>query len=192
MPTSHMPAPITQWSVARSPFLQALKSLKNAAAKRQGEEAILSFEGGSILIELGGGSVTVPAHGICSVQLRVPGQMLLNLNSVMPVDDPLLLSLEGAHHLRVGSVSLTCHAQPVGSKVIDIPVNAEPEDIVRAMAGLSYAQIEQSGLLAVHSHALSLQQVSQAAALLAPFGITELDLLALIDQKKSLELETLL
>jgi hypothetical protein len=170
-------------SIPRSSLSEALTMLTKTAAQRRGEEAILTFDGTALLIELGGGAVTVPATGECSLQLRVPGIMLLNLSRVMPEDDPVPLVLEDRTHLVIASIRLTCQAQPVGSKVVDLPVNAEKDDILQALSDFTPLQIEQSGLTKVHARAVALQRITDAARLLMPLGITEQDLLDLVEQR---------
>ncbi len=177
--------PTTRLSVARAPLLQALRALKNAAATRSGEEAILSYNGTDLLIELGGGAVAVPAMGVCNLQIRVPGIMLLNLGGVMPADDPLHIVLDDHTHLLIAGIRLTCQAQPVGSKVVDLPVNAEKDDILQALSDFTPLQIEQSGLTKVHARAVALQRIADAARLLMPLGITEQDLLDLVEKRST-------
>ena len=85
--------------VDRTALLQGLTVLRNAAADRTGEEAILSFEESSLVVEFGGGAVTIPTFGGWHLQIRVTGQTLLKLATVMPDRDPIELEvLDGGGH----------------------------------------------------------------------------------------------
>lgn len=171
--------------VDRTALVQGLTVLRNAAEDRTGEEAILSFEESGLVVEYGGGSVTVPTLGEWHLQIRVAGRTLLKLATVMPDHDPIELEVvDGGVRLRIGGVAVPCHLQPLGSKIIDLPVNAENEDILTTLGSFSREQIEKSGLLQVHAIALDRERISKAAALLAPFAITERDIIDLVEGRK--------
>ncbi len=171
--------------VDRTALLQGLTVLRNAAADRTGEEAILSFEESSLVVEFGGGAVTIPTFGGWHLQIRVTGQTLLKLATVMPDRDPIELEVvDGGVRLRIGGVAIPCHLQPLGSKIIELPVNAEYEDIIRTLKPFSREQIEKSGLLQVLAFALDRERISKAAALLAPFAVTERDIIDLVERRK--------
>ena len=174
--------PAVSLSIPRSPLVEALTLLKKTATQRRGEQAILSFDGKHMLIELGGGSVAVPATGECDLQIRVLGIMLLKLGTVMPAEDPLPLVLEDDTHFGIASIRLPCRPQPVGSKAVDLPVNAEKDYILQALSGLTPLQVEQSGLSSVHARAVALQRVTDAARILMPLGISEQDLLVFVEK----------
>jgi len=176
--------PTSSISVARSELLQALKMLKTAAANRPGEQAILSFDENGLSIEFGGGGRKLPTLGWWHVQIRVPGQMLLNLATMLPTHDPLPLEVNDGTTLRIGGVGLPCHLQPAGAKIIDLPVNAELAEIAESLASYSSLEIEQSGLAEVYAQALERHRIAEAAELLAPFGVSERDLINLVSSRR--------
>ena len=101
-------------------FGKALRKLGRALPRRRREEAILSFDGQMLHIELGGGTITVPAEGICDAQVRVSAAALLRFPRVLP-RDPVLRLRALDYRLWLGPCSLPCAIQPAWSKSIDLP-----------------------------------------------------------------------
>jgi hypothetical protein len=177
--------PNSSISVERAVMLQALNILKNAGETRVGEEAVLTFTGAELRIESGGGGVAVRTSGGWDLQIRVPSQMLLSLAEVLPDEDPLSMRVEGGTSFRIGPVGIPCYLQPVGSKVIDLPVNADHAEILEALTPHTSQEIEMSGLAEVHRLAMERRQISIAAELLLPFGVSEQDLLKLVESRNA-------
>lgn len=176
--------PTSSITVDRAAMLQALRILKNAAATRAGEEAVLTFAGTELQIDYGGGSFALVTSGGWNLQIRVPGHMLIKLAKMLPEENPLEFGVEGGVKLRIGGVGLPCYLQPAGSKIIDLPVNADHTEIVKVLAPFTSLEIEQSGLAEVYNQALERHRISEAADLLSQFGVSERDLINLVESRR--------
>ena len=127
-------------------FGKALRKLGRALPKRRREEAILSFDGQMLHIELGGGTITVDAEGSCDAQVRVSGAALLHFPRVLP-RTPMLCLHAVDHRLWLGPCSIPCAIQPAWSKLIDLPAGMTTEQALRALIEEDYDDIVASGLV---------------------------------------------
>ena len=172
-----MKPPEFQLDVNRSDLSDALKRLAKTVAKRVGEEAVLSFDGANLHIDIGGGCMTVPAQGAVDCQVRVSGKTLLNLAKVLPSGDPVHI-VATKDQLRIQNCSLRCKMQDAWSKIIDLPVNLSGKEAAEYLANQSPADLEVSGLIKVAGGMAA--AIQEAARLLAPYGIRETDIETLI------------
>lgn len=127
-------------------FGKALRKLDRALPKRKREEAILSFDGQMLHIELGGGTLTLPAKGSCDAQVRVSGAALLRFPKVLPRDPVLRLHAIDCR-LWLGPCSLPCAVQPAWSKVVDLPAGMTTEEALRMLVDEDFDDILASGLV---------------------------------------------
>ncbi|MCH7225059.1 hypothetical protein [Haloferula sp. A504] len=126
-------------------FGTALRRLDRALPRRRREEAVLSHDGEMLHIELGGGTLTVPAEGTCDAQVRVSAAALLRFPRVLP-RDPVLHLRALDYRLGLGPCSLPCSIQPAWSKVVDLPAGTSTEDALRALIVEDAEDLVASGL----------------------------------------------
>lgn len=175
-----MKPPEFRLQVNRSALSDALKRLAKTVAKRVGEEAVLSFDGANLHIDIGGGCMTVPAQGTFDCQIRVSGKTLLNLAQVLPSGDPIQI-VATENQLRIQNCVLRCKVQDVWSKIIDLPVNLTDQAAAEYLANQSPADLESSGLTKLAGGMAA--AIQQAAQVLAPYGIRKADVENLIQTK---------
>jgi len=176
-----MKTPEFRLEVARPALSDALKRLAKTVAKRAGEEAVLSFDGANLHIDIGGGCMTVPAKGTFDCQVRVSGKTLLNLTQVLPSGNPILI-VATKDQLRIQNCALRCTMQDAWSKIIDLPVNLTDKEAAEYLAHQSTADLEASGLTKVAGGRA--ETIREAARLLAPYKICESDIENLIHDKR--------
>jgi hypothetical protein len=167
--------------LGRAELEKALKLLAKTTAKRKGEEAVLSFDGDCLHIEIGGGSVTVPARGWCDRQIRLSGRPLLNLPKVMPAGDPIIFEVKD-DNLWIQRFAVKCTVQDAWSKTIDLPVNVTGREAAEVLAGEDAEDVIASGLRKLAISRTS--DIERAAALLARYGLDENDIRRLIEWKQ--------
>jgi len=126
-------------------FGKALRMIGRALPRRRREEAVLSHDGEMLHVELGGGTITVPAAGCCDAQVRVSGAALLRFPRVLPRDSVLRLRAID-YRLWLGPCSLPYSIQPAWSKLVDLPAGMTTEDALRALMAEDFEDIEASGL----------------------------------------------
>ena len=126
-------------------FGKALRRLGRALPRRRSEEAVLSHDGEMLHIELGGGTITVPAVGLCDSQVRVSAAALLRFPRVLPRVPTLHLHALD-YRLWLGPCSLPCAIQPAWSKVVDLPAGMSTADALRALLEEDFEDVVASGL----------------------------------------------
>lgn len=169
-----------QIEVARAALADALKRLAKTVAKRAGEEAVLSFDGANLHIDLGGGCMTVPAQGDFDCQVRVSGKTLLNLAQVLPSGDPIRIEAIN-DHLHIQNCVIRCKIQDAWSKIVDLPINLSSKEAVEFLADQSSVDLEVSGLTLVAGGLPA--AIQEAVRLLAPYGVVAADIERLINTK---------
>lgn len=131
--------------LVRTELEKALKLLSKTAAKRKGEDAVLSFDGANLHLDVGGVSVTVPAKGSCDCQIRISGKSLLQLALVLPSGAKTTVKVNGGK-LCINQFSMSCVVQPVWSKLIDLPINITNKQAVEKLQKMDAIEIRESGL----------------------------------------------
>lgn len=126
-------------------FGKALRRLGRALPRRRREEAVLSHDGKMLHVELGGGTITIPAEGICDAQVRVPGAPLLRFAKVLP-RDPVLRLRAIDYRLWLGPCSLPCAIQPAWAKLIDLPAGMTTAEALRTLLEEDFDDVIASGL----------------------------------------------
>ena len=137
-------------TIARAELNEAFRLLKKLCKPRPDEEAVLSYDGGCLLIELGGMTVTPSATGTSAGQVRIPGSYLMGLVKMPPAGDPLVVKVENGR-IHFGSSSVGCISQDAWSRVIELPMNATPAQILSLRFEYSHEEIETSGYAKVVS-----------------------------------------
>jgi hypothetical protein len=131
--------------LVRAELEKALKLLSKSAAKRKGEDAILSFDGANLHLDVGGVSVTVPAKGSCDCQIRFKGKALLQLATVLPSGSETTVKVREGK-LFINQFSMSCVVQPAWSKVVDLPINITTKQAVEQLQKMDDVDILESGL----------------------------------------------
>ena len=137
-------------TIARVELNEAFRLLKKLCKPRPDEEAVLSYDGGCLHIELGGMTVTPGATGTWPGQVRIPGSYLMALAKLPPTGDPLLLKVENGR-IHFGSSSVGCTSQDAWTRVIELPMNATTAQILSLRFEYSLEEIEAAGYAKVVS-----------------------------------------
>jgi hypothetical protein len=166
--------------IQRGTLEKGLKLLAKTVSRRKGEEAVLSFDGANIHIEVGGGSIAVAAKGTSNCQVRVSGRSILNLATVLPSTHTIVMKLANGH-LFINKLALKCISQPQWSKILDLPVNLAGPNAVAALLNESQEDIEASGLGKMTGELDD--DLREAAKLLSKYGVLKSDLQKLIQTK---------
>ncbi len=131
-------------TITKKALHDAFRLLKKLCKHRHDEEAVLSYDGGCLHIELGGMTVTPSATGSWKGQVRIPGSYLMGLVKIPPAGDPLVVKVEDGR-LHFGSSSVKCKIQKSWSRVVELPMNALRVDILSLRFQYSPEEIEASG-----------------------------------------------
>jgi hypothetical protein len=170
-----------QIEVKRAALADALKRLAKTVAKRAGEEAVLSFDGANLHIDLGGGCMTVPAEGNFDCQVRVSGKTILNLAQVLPSGDPIHIVAMN-NQLQIENCVIRCKIQDAWSKIVDLPVNLSAKESVNFLADQSSIDLEISGLTALAGGLPA--AIQESVRLLPPYRLTATDIETMIKAKR--------
>jgi len=131
-------------TISRAELNEAFRLLKKLCKPRPDEEAVLSYDGGCLHVELGGMTVTPGATGTWAGQVRIPGSYLMGLVKLPPAGDPLVVKVESGR-LHFGSSSIGCASQDAWTRVIELPMNPTTAQILSLQFDFSPEEIEASG-----------------------------------------------
>lgn len=183
-----MSTPSWRLSVNRPEFAKALKLVGRAGKDVRSGEAILTFDGGRLIIDLSGNVAQVAATGDWPNEVRLPGGTLERLAKSLPEDNPLDLKVEG-ERLLAARFSIPCEwrtlSQPGPTPVPDlIPPNADPFQILMIRSRCSEEEIDAAGATGLIAEAeRRIDATCQAAArLLQSYGVTPAHLRRLCDE----------
>lgn len=159
-------------TIPRKELTEAFRLLKRLCKPRHDEEAILSYDGSCLHIELGGMTVTPGATGTWIGQVRIPGSYLMGLAKMPPAGDPMIVKVENGW-LHFGSTSIKCKSQDSWSRIIELPMNATVGQILSLRFQFSPEEIEASGYAKVlrEAEASAERKIEKAAKELAEFHI---------------------
>jgi len=183
-------SPVPNLAVEKKPFLNALKSLRISVLARQKDEAIISFSDGVLRIRIQDEEVEVPASGSWTGSAKIVARTLIPIVTFPPDPDPLPLRFEDERFFIAGwSVNGTWHAE--GVREFSVPSDATDVELAALRRRYGDEQLEEAGLLhdARNAEQSLRQQVAQAAKILSGSGISEEDLLALVERKVKRETE---
>ncbi len=174
---------IFELQVNRNELAEGLKKLRKLIKPRQAGEAILSFESGLLMVELGSITVQATAEGLLRGLVRVSGKSVLNLAEALPANDPLLIKVE-TERLHIGGLSLPCIWHDADEPTIGLPMDAP----LTALLGVRYKyteeQIFRSGLTDPIAEAEARRKMltCNAANKLEPLGVRLEDVERLVDE----------
>jgi hypothetical protein len=175
-------APSAWLEVSRKELLQALRTLHKFAARRGAGDAIVGFDGGDLLIQLGGVAARARARGAWPGEAVAPGHFLANFHRSLPEADPVTVLVDGGR-LKIGIVSIRCRWHPQIEPSIVLPIDAGLPHVLRIALEHDPAEIQRAGLAAVVAEAQEKRDalLERATKLLAPLEIPQEVLRSLVD-----------
>lgn len=173
--------------VKRSELAQALRTVGRASRAVSDAEAILTFEAGSLTIDLAGTSARLPASGgAWPREVRLPGDALDRLAKVLPAEDPLHLRINGGRFWAARfSIPCECREASVPTPVREmVSPNADLFEVLLIRSRCSDEEIDAAGVAPLISNAQTRLQVlcAKPAQLLSRYGITASDFRAVCDR----------
>ncbi len=175
-----------QLQVNRSELARALGTLGRTGRAVANAQAILTFDGGALNLDLAGGVAQIPAVGKWPKEVRLPGDALERLAKVLPDEDPLPLRIVGGRFFAA-RFSIACeirdssHPTPVREL---LPPDADLFDILLVRSRCSDHEIDAAGATRLVSDAEKRLDdlCAKAAALLRMYRITATDLRAICNR----------
>lgn len=175
-------------SIKREDFLAMLKPLKRFVKKKQAEDALLSMEGGDLVISLPGISTGAPATGTWAAEVFVPARLIWGIAMAPPPGDPITMEVRDGR-LHIGSLSLSCSARksriPAENKTEENSrVDSELVKMLRFRYLYSLEELHKGGFFrdVVKAEERAYNLVSRAAKILAPLNISELELWRMVKE----------
>lgn len=167
--------------IPRPELLSSFGLIRRLCKPRCGEEAVLSFDGQCLHIELGGMGVTPPARGEWSGQARVAAIFIVALAKVPPSGDTIEFRVENGE-LHIGTSVAACVWQPAWSRSIDLPENASDEQILALPLQYEMPEIIASGYerLLQRAEKKRALAIAKALAAVSEFGVTREEIQALV------------
>jgi hypothetical protein len=177
--------------ISREDFLMMLKPLKRFARRKQVEDAILSMEGGELVIALVGFSSGAPVTGNWTGEVRVPGGLLVRIATAPPAGDPIRLVVRDGR-LHIGTLAVNCVVQKASKSKIELPLDPDLVTVLRLRLLYPPDQLERAGLAIrlAEAEAKARKLVTQAAQVLKPLDITDSDLMQIVPDQLRRGMET--
>lgn len=167
--------------VERDKLLEGFRFLKKLAKPSPGEQAVFSFDGATLYIDVAGMGISAPAQGSWSGQARVNAIWVLCLAKAPPPGDPIILSVaDGRIHLQTSSYA--CAWQGAWQSLIQLADSPDTATLMAVKLKYTEEQIRESGLEEPVAKATMLYgaDVAAAAKLLKMYGVKEADLHTLV------------
>lgn len=136
---------VFQLSVDSQTFMTGLRAPCRSIRVKSSEEAILSYDGECLHVDLPGGGMAVPAKGTWPGQVRVPAKWFQMMVKIPPEQDPIVFRVED-NQLHVENTSITCAVQGSWRAMIQLPVNAPAGMLLAIALRCSPEEIAASGL----------------------------------------------
>ena len=163
-----MPDHSWQLSVNQAEFAKSLRLVGRAAKAIRSSAAILTFDGGLLVIDVSGDVSQIPATGEWPSEVRLPGGALERLAKALPDDNPLHLKVEG-ERLFMARFSVSCEVRvlscPTATPVPElVPPDADPFELLMIRSRCSDEEIDAAGATNLVSEASGRMAYSCATA----------------------------
>ncbi len=170
--------------IIRVEFAEAFRQLRRLCLPRTDGEAVLSYDGTCLHIEVGEAHVAPKAAGSWPGRVRVRNDFILSFGKLLPSGSRIHVQFENGQ-LHIGSSSTPCIWQaPYRPKkrMIEMPSQATVMDYLMLTYRHSGEDIEESGLTEAVASAQGWldRQLELATGELKEFGIMEHELRALV------------
>jgi hypothetical protein len=166
-------APTGWLEVSREELGAALATLHRFASDRDPGDALVGFEGGCMVIRLGGIEVRARARGSWPGEAALRGGFLANFHESLPAGDLVTVLAERAR-FKIGRVATRCAWHPRIEPHITLPVDARLAHILRLPLEYTAEEIARCGLADVLARAEAERDeiLEKAEAVLAPLELT--------------------
>ncbi|MGB5817624.1 MAG: hypothetical protein WBH85_04400 [Thermoanaerobaculia bacterium] len=162
--------------VERSALVDLLKTAARVGKASDKAEAVLSFDGQALGIEMTGMSLGIPATGEWDGEVLVPASLILRLRRHLPSGDQLEVSVR-KERLWIEDFSVSCKRQPAMGNRIELPLDPTLQEILSLPHRYSRVTIERSGQSKMVEEAEEKMErcISRAAVNLKPLGVEPSD-----------------
>ena len=159
--------------VGRRDLADAARTLAKASKGAPKGDVTLAHVHGELVLESPGVSVAIPASGGWTAVAHLDSSFASNLARMIPSTDRVTLKAEPAH-LVIGSTSLPCRWMTGRKAGVDVALNDQEPDLLRAARTYSPAEIASAGLTEPIERAEQwlLARLNQATAALGDVGVT--------------------
>jgi hypothetical protein len=149
---------------------------------KDGDEAVFSCEGNTLLIGFPGGEVGIPCEGSSPGRVHFPLQRLVPLGISMPECDPFPIEVEG-DRLLLGTIQFRCTFEADAGPAIELPLDPPLWTLLALRLDYSEEEIQRNGLLEKVRRAESKRDelIEKTARTLAPLGVGSSRLREFID-----------
>ena len=163
-------------SIERSELAGLLKTASKFGKPTDKSDAVLSFDGQALSIEMTGMALEVPAAGQWEGEVLVPTGVIVRLARHLPPGDPLKVSV-AKERLWIQDFSVSCKRQYALGKRIELPLDPTLQEILTLPHRYSAMTIERSGLSKVVEEAQENMErrIARAAVNLKPLGVEPSD-----------------
>jgi len=170
--------------IGREDFIAAVQRLNRVRVPSKNNDALLSFDGACLHIEVQGVTVAVPARGHWDGQATISAR-IIHAYAVLPLkDDPVALEVHEGR-FRLGSIHALCGWNPAWSALIQAPINADDTFFMALKLRYTPEQIRQSGMerMVAAAETRCARRIRFAAKALSPYQIPAAEIRALVDRQ---------
>lgn len=168
-------------TVARIELWQALRTLEVAARGNPPPELIISCQPNRLVLTVGGSSIMVNGDGFFPGQTRLSGTLVRSLKTTL-LDTESVQIEQQADRIKIGNIGHACHWENPPARAIHLPVNASLVQMLGIWQRFD-DEIERSGYKPKFEAADQERKtrIQKALDLLSELGVTEEDIIRLVD-----------
>lgn len=176
--------------VDRDQFFEGLRLLRRNVKPRGSINAVISRQGGDLVVTVGGREIRAAMSGRWEGEARVNGRFLVESVKHRPMTLHFDLRVESGR-LAFPGFSLPCERQSNSSPRVLVAVGASLVDLLISGSRHSDEDLERAGLLDAIRDARKTERrlVRQAARILESLGVTEEDLDGVVRRRFEMALE---
>lgn len=163
---------------------EGMKKFEIPRKIRRSEKAMLAFDGRFCSIEAFNVVIVAKATGIWPGIARFSASAIAALAKFPPRSDPFIVRITG-NQLRLGPLNVGCEWQPVSHTLMELPAAPDWIEALSLKYRASRAQILSAGLSKEIAQAERKVEIliGKVGKSLAPLGVTESDIRALVENR---------
>ena len=164
-------------------FKRALKFFRRYDKGNPGPEALISCDGGYMAVEVEGQAIVIHADGEWNGRAIIGSRYLAALHYSPPLENPVVIRY-AEDRLRVSTLSIPCRWSKVSDTFIRRTENPSMLDLLAFDRAMPRAEIYSTGIAGriIFAKKEAPKLTKKAARMLAPLGISEGELVALVER----------
>ena len=163
-------------------FKRAMRFFRNIENTRPAQLALISCDSGFMAVEVEGQAIVIHADGEWNGRAIIGARYLVALHRSPPIENPIVIRYAD-DRLRISTLSIPCDWSKVSDAFIQRTENPTMLDLLAFDRAMPRAEIYATGIAGriIFAKKEAPKLTKKAARILAPLGISEGELAALVE-----------